>query len=422
MHEKSAGRDFGQVGISKGRIAYIGRVLPTLSETFVVREAAALMQLGVPVELFSIYPPDRSHLHPELPDAARKAHVIFRPATGDFWRAHHVFLRKSWSSYLGVLRELIVIPEERAGRRLRTFLHFLMAPHAAILFKRYGITHVHAHFANVAASIAMMAARFAGISFSFMVHAYDLFVDDLLMEEKLRSARFVATCSRFHVEYLREHYRRGREARIEIIHYGIDPSRFPAQKRDRAPRPVVLAVGRLVETKGFHTLIEACGLLNERRVPFTCVIVGGGNEEARLKRLAVERGLAAQVVFTGALQPAEILERYNRADCLVMPSCVRNNDRDGMPNVLIEAMATGLPVVSTRVSGIPELVRDQETGLLVEPDNPKELADAMEKLLKDPEVSNRLGRAGRELVLADFDIHGSARRLMELFPINESTV
>lgn len=422
MEEKTEARNSLDIGVSNSRIAYLGRLLPTLSETFVIREAAALMRLGVPVELFSIYPPDRSHLHPELPDAAGLARVVFRPDTGDFWKAHYRFPGENWSSYGDALRKFVLRPEETAVRRLRTFFHFLMAPHAAALLKRYAISHVHAHFANAAASVAMMAAHLAGISFSFTVHAYDLFVDDLLMEEKLRSARFVATCSRFHVEYVREHYRSGRDARIEIIHYGIDPRRFPAPKRDRSARPLVLGVGRLVETKGFHTLIEACGLLNERGAPITCVIVGAGIEEARLKRLAVERGVSAQIVFTGALQPAEILEQYNRADCLVVPSCVRNNDRDGMPNVLIEAMATGLPVVSTRVSGIPELVRNNETGLLVEPDNPKELADAMERLLKDRDLSDRLGQAGRELVLAEFDIHGSAKRLMELFPINESTV
>jgi glycosyltransferase involved in cell wall biosynthesis len=290
-----------------------------------------------------------------------------------------------------------------------------MAPYAALLLKRHAVSHVHAHFANAAASVAMMAAYFARVPFSFMVHAYDLFVDDILMKEKLRRASFVTTCSRFHVDYLRRRYPGAADARIEVIHYGIDPVRFPPAERAAADSPLFLGVGRLVETKGFHTLIEACSVLNERGMSPACVIVGAGVEEARLKRLASQKGLADRVSFTGALQPSDILKWYDRAHCLVMPSCVRNNDRDGMPNVLIEAMARGLPVISTRVSGIPELVRHGETGLLVNPDRPLELADAMAAVAGDRDLAGRLGRAGRELVLAQYDIHRSAKRLMELF-------
>lgn len=401
----------------ESRIAYIGRVLPALSETFVIREAAALMQLGVSVELFSIYPPDVSHHHPELPDAARRARIIHRPHAVDFWKAHCQSHREDPGRYRLAVRKLILDPRESSGRKVRSMVHFLMAPYAATLLRRYGVSHVHAHFANVAASVAMMAAHLAGVPFSFTVHAYDLFVDDILMEEKLRRARFVATCSRFHVDYLRRHYPGAADARIEVIHYGIDPARFSLSERPAADNPIFLGVGRLVETKGFHTLIEACSVLNERGMSATCVIVGGGLEEARLKRLASQKGLADKVSFTGALQPADILDWYDRAHCLVMPSCVRNNDRDGMPNVLIEAMARGLPVISTRVSGIPELVRDGETGLLVEPDRPRDLADAMAAVAGDRDLAERLGQAGRELVLAEYDIHRSARRLMELFMI-----
>lgn len=397
------------------RIAYVGRVLPMLSETFVVREAAALMRLGVPVELFSIYPPDPALRHPELPDAARRAHILYRPRQVDFWKSHFRSRTEHPWRYRTAIRDFVLAPQQSPARRLRSALHFLMAPYAAVLFQRTAVSHVHAHFANAAASVAMMAAHLAGLPFSFMVHAYDLFVDDILMEEKLRRARFVATCSRFHVDYLRRHYAQAADARIEVIHYGIDPERFPPAERPAANRPVFLGVGRLVETKGFHTFVEACSVLNEQGLPAACVIVGAGAEEKRLKRLASQKGLAERVTFTGALQPEDMVKWYDRAHCVVMPSCVRNNDRDGMPNVLIEAMARGLPVIATRVSGIPELVRDGETGLLVEPDRPIELASAMAVVAGDRTLAERLGRAGRDLVLAEYDIHRSARRLKELF-------
>ncbi|NLI83130.1 MAG: glycosyltransferase family 4 protein [Deltaproteobacteria bacterium] len=415
----NGGQRAAQAIPSNLRVGYLGRVLPVLTETFVIREAAALKRLGLSIELFSIYPPDPACRHPEMPQAASLAHTIFQPGSIPFWAAHLRFLRDNPAGYAEILRGFVLRSRECGARRWRTAAHFVMAPHAAWLLKKHAVTHVHAHFANVAASVAMMAARLASISFSFTVHAYDLFVDDLLMNEKLRNAKFVVTCSRFNAEYLREGYPAGGAANIAVVHYGIDPDRFPVPRRCPSPPHIVLAVGRLVETKGFHTLIEACAILKERNFPIRCVLVGGGEKESCLRSLAAKRGVEPEVVFTGALEPTEMLEEYHRAHCLVMPSCVRGNDRDGMPNVLIEAMATGLPVIATRVSGIPELVRDGETGLMVEPDDPASLAQTMERLLRDAPLMERLGQAGRELVLAEFHIEGSARRLMELFAVSK---
>ncbi len=399
------------------RIAYIARELPALSETFVVREASALLKLGVPLQLMSVYPPDPGLVHPELPDAVSRSLTVYRPGSTEFWRAHADRLSRDPGHYGECIRKFVLDPREPGSRRCRSFFHFLMAPCAANLLEAGGIWHIHAHFANVAASVAMMAAHLAEISFSFTAHAYDIFIDDVLMEQKLERASFVATCSQFNVDYLRERYKTGKAARIRVIPYGIDPSRFPFGPPRDPSCGSILGVGRLVETKGFHTLIQACEILKGRGTPFSCTLVGGGVEEVPLKTMAAAKGIADRVRFTGALPPNRVIEYYGKADVFVMPSCVRHNDRDGMPNVLLEAMASGLPVVATRVSGIPELVRDGETGLLVDPDNPAALADAVERLIVDQTLSRRLSLAARELVEREHDIGKSARRLAEFFAV-----
>lgn len=399
-----------------GAIAYLARTLPTVSETFVIREIVALRRLGAEVRLFSVYKPDRVSRHPELPDAAAEAVTLFRPADLRFTASHAYFALTSPGRYFGCFRNYVLAPRESWKKKLRCFFHFLMSPYTAWRMREEGVAHVHAHFANIAASVAMMAAHLLDIPFSFTVHAYDIFRDDLLMTEKLAGAKFVAVCSRFNEAYLLEHYPEAMNPRMELVRYGIDPASFSGCLSE-SPRDVssILAVGRLVETKGFHTLIQACGFLRDRGLKFKCTIIGAGPEAARLEGLVHNLDLGESISLAGERHPAEVLGFYPRADLFVMPSCVRNNDRDGIPNVLLEAMLSEVPVISTRVSGIPELVRHGETGLLVEPDDPAALADAMERLLRDRDLAAHLSSGGKDLVLREFDIRKSAERLLELF-------
>ncbi|MBF0551168.1 MAG: glycosyltransferase family 4 protein [Deltaproteobacteria bacterium] len=400
-------------------IAYLARKLPTSSETFVIREIAALRQLGAEVRLISLYSPDPSVVHPELPEAAGEAFVAWQPKSVFFWMAHAYFALFHPLRYFGCIRICLLTPGETRKNRLRCLIHFLMAPSAAGYVRQNDIGHIHAHFANTATTVAMLAARLAGISFSFTAHAYDIFLDDTLMSPKLSSALFVAVCSWFNLRYLHEHYPEAVTARIEVVRYGVDPAALglvsPVKRTRWSTTFSILAVGRLVVTKGFHTLIEACALLKGRGIDFSCLIIGSGPEEPRLKRLVEKLDLTSKVRFAGMLQPAEALKYYPQADVLVMPSCVRHNDRDGIPNVLLEAMVMGVPVISTRVSGIPELVRDGETGLLVEPDDPVALAEAIERLTRRDGLAERLAGSGKTLIAAEFDISGSARQLLRLF-------
>lgn len=394
-------------------IGYLGRILPTLSETFVVREIAALRRLGQEVHAFSLYPPDRTAVHPEAPELAEEVEVLVRPTHPQFWLAHLIVLLRSPLRYFHCLWRYGLAANEPWRRRLHCLAYFAVAPFAAVCLRRAGVTHLHAHFANAATTTAMMAAALAGIPFSFMAHAYDIFVDDVLLAAKLSAAAFVATCSHFHVHYLQEHY--PVRASIFVVRYGVDPEMFAPRQSSPLTPPLIFAVGRLVETKGFHTLVEACARLRALPLAADCLIIGEGPERERLTHMITELQLADRVTLFGKLPPAEVSARYSQASLLVMPSCVRNNDRDGIPNVLLEAMVMGIPVVSTRVSGIPELVRNDETGLLVEPDDPEALAKAIARLITDPILAERLARAGRELVLQEFNIYKSAQRLQRLF-------
>jgi glycosyltransferase involved in cell wall biosynthesis len=291
----------------------------------------------------------------------------------------------------------------------------MVAPYAAWRLRRAGIQHCHAHFANAPASVALMAAALAGISFSFTAHAYDIFIDQVLLPAKLAAAAFVACISRYNRRYLRQHFPEARLAHLEVVRNGLDTARFSPVPHPQGAPPCIIAVGRLVETKGFHVLVEACARLRDRGLPCRCLIIGDGPEAGRLKDLVNDFRVNDRVVLRGKLPPAELMPYYRQADVLAMPSCIRHQDADGIPTVLIEALAMEIPVVATRVSGIPELVVDGKTGLLVAPDDAAALAEALARLLRDQELARRLARAGRHLVLAQYRSETSARQLRGLF-------
>ena len=397
-------------------IAYLGRILPALSETFVVREIAALRSLGARIKAFSLYPPEARVAHPEAPELAREVTVLYRPASPFFWLAHLFFLLRYPRRYWHCLVRYALRPPGTWRNRRRCLAFLAMAPYTAWHLRRAGVQHLHAHFANAPASLALPAAHLAGIPFSFTVHAYDIFIDQLLLPAKLEAAAFVASISRFNLGFLQQNFAAAAaRARLELVHNGIDPGRFRPQPHAAGTPPLVLAVGRLVETKGFHLLLEACARLRQEGRDCRCLIVGEGPEAEHLKNLVVDLGLEERVELPGRLQPEELLPLFRRADLLAMPACVRNCDQDGIPTVLIEALAMEIPVVATRVSGFPELVRDGDTGLLVAPDNPEALAAALARLLADHGLGRRLAAAGRELVVAEFNSQRSAARLLELF-------
>jgi glycosyltransferase involved in cell wall biosynthesis len=298
---------------------------------------------------------------------------------------------------------------------------------------------LHAHFAHDPTLIALLAQQLTGISFSFTAHARDLVqIPAHLLNERTARATAMLTCSATNLEYIDQVMPAELQAKVRLIHHGVNLAGFQplpgrlseetgaaqmaevgaGQEISAASNsvPRILSVGRLVEKKGFPDLINACALLRDAGLAFRCAIYGEGPLEGELRALIDTLGLADAVTLPGACSQQELIPELQRADLFALASFVTDDgDRDGVPNVLVEAMACGLPVVSTTVAGIPELVKTGENGVLVPPRDVAELADALAKLLRDPAERARMARAARRTVVEHFDLHAAAQQIARLF-------
>jgi colanic acid/amylovoran biosynthesis glycosyltransferase len=390
-------------------IAYVLKMYPRFSETFVLAELLELERQGVPLHVFSLRKPDDGVFHADV--ARLRAPVTYLPesallAPRVYAAAHRKLARRDPRRYAAALGAVA------ASHRRTAWKHFLRAGYIASELQRIGVGHVHAHFASGPAAVALHLHRLTGISYSFTAHAKDIYIDGVdedALAAKLRAARFAVTVS----DYNRRHLARLAGAdRLVRIYNGLDLERFSPNGAAPDQPPVVLGVGRLIEKKGFGTLIRACALLRDRGVDFRCVIVGKGPLAGELATLVDELGLRDRVELAGPEPREEVLDRYRRASVVVAP-CVVGSDgnRDGLPTVLVEAMAIGVPVVSTDVTGIPELVEDGLTGLVVRQHDPVALAAAVARIVTDPARAAALARAGRERVEEQFDLRRNVSEL-----------
>jgi glycosyltransferase involved in cell wall biosynthesis len=287
----------------------------------------------------------------------------------------------------------------------------------ALLARERGLTHLHAHFATSATSVARIAALLAGIPYSFTAHAKDIYHESVEQDDlrrKLVGAHTTTTVSEFNLTWLRARHGAA-AARVQRIYNGLDLEEF-AFSSPRARPPRVVFVGRLVQKKGVEVLLEACAQLAGRGVAFQCDVIGTGPLEPALRSLAARQGLAGRVRFLGAQPRLAVIGHLRGAAALAAPCVVSaDGDRDGLPTVLLEAMALGTPCVATAVTGIPEAVRDEDTGLLVPERDAGALASAIARLLAGRSLRVRLAEAARRLVAEEFDVHRNAARLRESF-------
>lgn len=429
MVARSTGTSSQGAGRVQGgrRIAYVSHLYPRLTETFVYREVLALRRQGLHVHTFGAWQPDEDDLSEEArPLVAETAYVFPLDFLG-FVASHLGFFLGSPLRYLGTLWMVISCRDGSRGDRLLGILHFLMGVRLASLVKRSGADHVHAQFSAHGASLALVASRLLDLPFSFTAHNL-LFTRHMLLGPKLERATFVAAISEDTRDYILDRARPLELAgRVHIVRCGIRPSEFPPRERrgqeprqgqgdpSRSPTPELLFVAQLAPRKGVLVLIEACRLLRDRGNTFRCRIVGSGPDEPAARELVLRHQLGEVVELAGALPQESVRPLLEQADLFVLP-CIQaaSGDRDGIPVALMEAMAKEVPVVSTRISGIPELVEDRATGLLVEPGDPSALADAMAQLLVDHELRDRLAAAGRQRVLQSFDVDRNAELLAEL--------
>jgi glycosyltransferase involved in cell wall biosynthesis len=424
-------------------VAYILKGYPRLSEIFITSEIYRLEQLGVKLRMAVIKHGEavganglfnKIQAQPNyLPQTSSLSQTSLRHWLGlhlhDFMPALRSVSRQRPSG----LARAALVAFAQAVRARRSFFafprklylkEFLQAVWIARdILNANDVRHIHAHFSHGATTVAWLVSIITGLPFSFTAHAKDIYCDSLnpagLLRRKLRAARFVVTCTDANREHL---LKLEPTANVRCIYHGLNAEFADllvnaANPPERNNRLRALGVGRLVPKKGFDVLVEACAILKRRGFHFETAIVGEhGEHEAQLRQQIAAHGLKDHVRLVGPLEQSRLYNEYQRADIFCLPCRVLDNgDRDGLPNVLMEAMACGLPVVTTPVSGIPEIIKDGQNGALVPPDNAEALANAIERISSNRTLARNLGRAGRLTVLERFDGDKTAMELAALF-------
>ncbi|HEY2955267.1 MAG TPA: glycosyltransferase family 4 protein [Candidatus Eisenbacteria bacterium] len=398
------------------RVGYVIKVFPRFSETFILNELLELERLGVPVTVYSLKAPILGPVHPAV--ARLGARVVYLPE-----RPLHWLTRGAWAAAkLLARRPAVVLPVLAYVATRRThqaWKRFLQASCLVQDLRAHPLDRLHAHFASAPARVAMLASRLAGLPFSFTAHAKDIYqsgTDWDVLRDKMRAAEFVVTVSDYNRAYLERLLGdTNGHCTIRRLYNGVDLQLFsPAEREDHGG--IVLAVGRLVEKKGFDDLLRAWPRVLARHPHARLVIVGAGPEAARLEDLARALAIAGRVTWAGPEPQERVRAWMARASVLCLPCRIAaDGNRDGLPTVLLEAMAVGLPCVSTAVTGIPEILGDGEGGLLVQPGDSEALAEIVAGLLADPERRAVLGAAGRARAEALFDLRRNVGRLASWF-------
>lgn len=390
------------------RVAYVLKRYPRYSETFVVNEILAHEAAGLEIHIFALRPPTDPYFQPAISQ-------VEAPVT--YLHDEHLRADALWSRLheFGVEVPRLWSQLSACGKTSGTEMH--QALQLAQQIRSRGIDHIHAHFATTAASVARVSSLFTGVAYSFTAHAKDIFhesVDPVDLAQKIEDASAVVTVSDFNVQFLAARFN-GLAHKCRRIYNGLDLEQFHFARPDRRP-PRIVAVGRLVEKKGFDSLIAACALLRQAGIEFQCEIIGGGELEPQLRRRVVELNLDTVIRLSGPHPQTYVQEAIRSAALVAVPSeTASNGDRDGLPTVLLEAMALGTPCVATSLTGIPEAIHDEHTGLLVLERQPQQLATALKRLLFDVDLRVRLAYAARHLVERQFDIQQNAAELRTLF-------
>ena len=402
-------------------VAYVLGTFPQASQTFIAREIRGLRRHGLPMLIFALARRPADTLEP--PDRAWYHEVRFAPLAfglASVAAALH-FLAKAPATSLQTFTSLIALSHKPRMLKLRAIALMMKGAWIAREIERAGgCRQVHAHFALAQTEVAMAVSGLLGCPFSFTAHARDIYAHPSALPEKIRAAAVVVTCTAYNVGHLRQLCPEVPPERIRLVHHGVDA---PQHARGESGAPTLLAAGRLIEKKGFDTLIDACRLLAERGVEFRCRIFGTGPLLEPLRRQVQAANLASRIDLPGWAAPDTLAHEMSHAVVFTMPSRIsRGGDRDGIPNVVLEAMAAGLPVVATAVSGLPEAVVHGRTGFLVAPDQPEALAGALESLLADRGLAGRLGAAGQTRILDEFTLEVSSRRLSAIFGAREPAI
>lgn len=423
-------------------VAYILKGFPRLSETFIASEIYRLEQTGIRLRLFVIKPAEGVGQH-EMVDRISAKPDYLPPTTSLSGTSLFRWLAENLGRFLPSLARVgsrhpfkvaraaaaafaQAVRARRAPWSLPRKIYLKEFLQAASIADKLGsapdVRHLHAHFCHGAATVTWLVSTMTGLPFSFTAHAKDIYCESLnpagLLTRKMNAARFIVTCTDANREYLQKLS----PTTVHCIYHGLNSDFTRLLKEQTGPSPGngrmrMLSVGRLVAKKGFDIFVEACGILDRRGVSFETVIVGEDGEHSEEIRRRIEAlGLGQSVRLAGPMPQARLFEEYRRATMFCLPCRVLDNgDRDGIPNVLVEAMACGLPVVTTGISGIPEVVKDGINGLLVPTENPYALADALIRINQDQSLARSLSAKARSTVSERFDGERFAAELADLF-------
>jgi len=406
-------------------VGYVVKRFPRFSETFILNEILELERQGVKVTIFSLLHPPVEPRHGRF--ISVKARVVYLPRqrATDAWSVemmncqaseltkHHIELFDGPSA----LREVF---QNKPAKELARLI--LQAATVAMLASCYRVDHLHAHFASNATSVAMVASQMTGIRYSFTAHARDIYhhyvnpqVDNRIRRLKMAAASFVVTVSEYNREHLQSLLPDENPHHVKRLYNGVDLTQFRGGT-DRSVNNVILSVGRLVAKKGFSDLIDACHILRQRAVDFQCIIVGDGPLHETLSEQIKKHELDTNVKLLGSLTQEALRNVMAETGIMVLPCVVtETGDRDGLPTVLLEAMAMGLPTVSTQVAGIPEIIEHEQTGLLVPPHDAHALADGIGRLLAHPVDAWQMGARGRQRAEQLFDCSRNVAQLASWF-------
>ncbi|KAA6231771.1 colanic acid biosynthesis glycosyltransferase WcaL [Chlorobium phaeovibrioides] len=394
-------------------IAYLCSEYPAVSHTFIFREIESLRRAGILVHTATIRRTKNLGLMTasEQDEAKRTFAVITEPLPAIF-KAHAKSLIRNPAGYMRMAAAALKPAFTGPCKPIKAAAYFIEAGILLEWLHGLSITHVHEHFGNPTAIVAMLMKTYGGISYSISVHGPDIFyqIDSAMLDEKVRHASFVRCIS---------HYCRSQIMRISpssmwgkhhIVRCGVDPDTWLPRPEPDNEVPQLLCVGRLVPAKGQHILLNACALLKNEGVRFHLTLIGDGPDRTSLEQFSREHGLEGAVTFTGVQGQDKVREWYDMADMFILASFA-----EGVPVVLMEAMAKEIPVISTRITGIPELIEHGHNGLLATPADTEDLARKIRTLIEDPEMRKRLGREGRKSVERRYNQHINNNKMVDLF-------
>ncbi|HEU4887465.1 MAG TPA: glycosyltransferase, partial [Thermoanaerobaculia bacterium] len=405
-------------------IAVLMTRFPQIDETFILREIDELERQGQPVLVVPLLRSQQKVVHEEAKPWVKRAlympllsPAIFASNLKSFLRGPRRYLRLLWTLIVGTIL--------RPSTLIRTLALFPKSVHLAMVLPKRGIRHVHAHFASHATTMAFIISSLSDITYSFTVHGPDVFVHRMLLREKIAGARFIRSISMFNKAFLCGLFPALTEGKIEVVHSGVNPEVYEQAALEHEPAPAqpspkrklrLLSVAALTPSRGFPFLVDACARLVRSGAEIECRIVGAGPLRGATEQWIVEHGLSDAVKLVGLLPQHEVARLMGEADIFVLPSVIAvDGQMDGIPVSLMEAMAAGKPVIASTISGIPELVKDNVNGILVDAAYAGRLAEAVQRLYADPLLRERLGRAGQLKVRQEFDLRRNAAALVALF-------